>query len=56
MNIAQLWSAITMNAAHALGLKNQGSILPGLTPRFSIFNVDNIDKVTYHWGANYSLN
>jgi len=52
MNIAQLWAAITMNAAHALNFKNQGALVSGLKPRFTIFDVDNIDKVTYHWGVN----
>ncbi len=54
MNIAELWSAITMNAAHALGLNRQGAIVPELRPRFSVFNVDRIDLITYHWGRNFS--
>lgn len=55
MNIAQLWSAITLNAAHALNLKDQGALVPGLRPRFSIFDVSNIDRVTYHWGVNLCI-
>lgn len=52
-NIAELWSAITLNSAHSLGLKNQGAIIPGLSPRFSIFNCDSVDKITYTWGRNF---
>jgi imidazolonepropionase len=56
MNICQLWSAITLNASHALGLRDQGAIVASLRPRFSIFDVSEVDKITYHWGANYSIN
>jgi len=56
MNIAQLFTAITLNAAHALNLKQQGAIIPKLKPRFSIFDTDKIDKITYNWGKNLSLN
>ena len=37
MNLAELWVSITLNAARALGLKNQGAIVPGFAPRFSFF-------------------
>lgn len=52
INQAELWTAITLNAAHAVGLKNQGAIVPGLRPRFSVFNTDSIDRITYNWGKN----
>lgn len=52
MNQAELWCAITLNAAHALGLKKQGAIVEGLKPRFSVFNTDSIDRITYNWGKN----
>ncbi len=55
MNIAELWCAITLNAAHALGLKDQGAIAPGMKARFSIFNTDSIDKITYSWGKNFTF-
>jgi imidazolonepropionase len=55
MNQAELWAAITLNAAHALGLKNQGAIKVGLSPRFSIFNTDSIDRITYNWGKNFAI-
>jgi imidazolonepropionase len=52
MNQAEMWAAITLNASHALGLKNQGAIVKGLKPRFSIFKTDSIDRITYNWGKN----
>ncbi len=52
LNIAELWSAITLNAAHALSLKNQGALVEGLQPKFSIFKCNNIDEITYNWGKN----
>ncbi|MCK5072088.1 MAG: imidazolonepropionase [Bacteriovoracaceae bacterium] len=52
MNISELWASITLNAAHALNMKDQGAITPGLKPRFTIFDVPTIDHVTYHWGRN----
>ena len=39
---------------HALGLKKQGAIVPGLAPRFSFFNVDRVDKISYDWGKNHA--
>lgn len=55
MNVAELWSAITLNAAHALGLKNQGAIVPGLRSRFTVFNTDSIARVSYNWGKNLAI-
>ena len=55
LNQAELWCAITLNAAHALGLKNQGAIVEGLKPRFSIFNTDSVDQITYNWGKNLAI-
>lgn len=55
-NIAEVWSAITLNAAHALGLRNQGAIVHGLGPRFSIFKCSSVDEITYSWGRNFSVN
>ena len=52
MNIGQLWCAITLNAAHALNLKKQGAIIKGLSPRFSFFDCESIDEITYSWGKN----
>lgn len=55
LNIAELWSAITLNAAHALDLKEQGTIQIGMKPRFSIFQCKSIDEITYNWGRNFSV-
>lgn len=54
-NIAQLWSAITLNAAHSLNLKDQGSLVEGLKPRFTLFKTESIDEVNYKWGRNLSV-
>lgn len=56
MNITELFAAITLNAAHSLGLKKQGAIVTGLQPRFSTFQTDRIDNITYNWGRNFSIN
>lgn len=55
-NIAEIWSAITLNAAHALDLREQGAIVENLRPRFSIFKCNSIDEITYSWGRNFSTN
>lgn len=55
MNLCELWAAITLNAASALGLKDQGAIVVGMRPRFSIYEADTLDKITYHWGKNLYL-
>lgn len=55
MNQGELWTAITLNAAHALGLKNQGALVAGLKPRMSFFNTDSIDRITYSWGKNLAI-
>lgn len=52
MNQTEMWAAVTLNAAHALGLTNQGAIIPTLKARFSIFNTNSIDRITYNWGKN----
>ncbi|MCO4793807.1 MAG: imidazolonepropionase [Bacteriovoracaceae bacterium] len=54
-NQTEIWSAITLNAAHALGLKSQGAIIPGLAPRFSVFKVPTVHHITYHWGRNFFI-
>jgi imidazolonepropionase len=52
INQAALWSAITLNAAHALGFNDQGAIVQGLKPIFTFFKSDSIDKITYNWSEN----
>jgi imidazolonepropionase len=51
----ELWCGITLNAAHALGLKNQGVIEVGMKPRFSLFKSESLSHVTYNWGRNFSV-
>jgi imidazolonepropionase len=55
INQAELWVGITLNAAHALGLKSQGAIIAGLKPRFSLFKAPRLSHITYHWGKNLSV-
>lgn len=54
MNSCELWSAITYNAAAALGIKNQGTIIAGMKPRFARFKVPSISEITYGWGKNFA--
>ncbi len=55
LNQAELWTAITLNAAHALGLHSQGAIQAGLNPRFTLFKTETLSQVTYSWGRNLSV-
>lgn len=52
LNQAELWSGITLNAAHALGFQDQGAIVPGMTARFALFQAESLSHITYHWGKN----
>lgn len=54
LNQAELWAGITLNAAHSLKLKNQGVILPGMKPRFSLFKIETLSQITYNWGRNFA--
>lgn len=56
LNQTEAWSAITLNAAHALGLRDQGALVKGNKPRFSIFKTNSIDEITYSWGRNLAVN
>ena len=56
MNIAELLAAITLNSAHALGLRQQGAIVKGLKPRFTIFDAPSVSEVIYNWGNNLAVN
>lgn len=55
LNQAELWAAITYNASHALGLTDQGALVPGLKPRFSFFKIDRLSQITYHWGSHFAV-
>lgn len=52
LNSAELWSAITYNAAAALQLNQQGALISDFKPRFAIFKCQSIDEITYNWGRN----
>jgi imidazolonepropionase len=53
---AELWAGITLNAAAALGINDQGALVPGLKPRFSLFKSESLSHITYNWGKNFSVN
>lgn len=55
MNSTEVWSAITLNAAHALNLKSQGAVIVGMDARFSFFEANTIDNILYSWGRNFSI-
>lgn len=55
LNQAELWAGITLNAASALGLKDQGVIASGLKPRFSLFKTESLSHITYNWGRNFAV-
>ncbi len=52
LNQTELWTSITLNAAKAVGLNNQGAIIPGMKPRFNTFKCNSISEITYNWGKN----
>ena len=52
LNQAELWAALTLNASRALGLDQQGAIVPGLRARFTLFHAPSLSHITYHWGKN----
>lgn len=56
LNQAELWSGITLNAAHALGKFDQGALVVGMRPRFSLFKIKSLSHITYNWGRNFSVN
>jgi imidazolonepropionase len=49
MNRTELIASLTLNASHALGIKNQGVICPGIEAKFSLFNCRNLDELLYFW-------
>src|SRR5690606_6669093 len=48
MNICELWAAITINAASALGFNEPST-------RFSVFKVNTLSEITYSWGRNFAV-
>ena len=56
INQCELWAGITMNAAAALGLLDQGALIKGMLPRFSLFKTDSLSQINYNWGKNFAVN
>ncbi len=56
LNQTELWCGMTMNAAHALGMKDQGAIIPGMKARFALFKSESVSHITYNWGRNLRVN
>lgn len=56
MNQAEILCSITHNAAHSLGMTNQGTLMPGFKPRFSLFKLESLSQLTYSWGRNFAVN
>jgi imidazolonepropionase len=52
INSAEMWSAITMNAASAVGLNDQGALVTGLKGRVAVFKCSQVAEITYNWGRN----
>jgi imidazolonepropionase len=52
LNQAELWAGLTLNAAAALGLRDQGALVPGMKPRFSLFKAPSLSHISYNWGRN----
>jgi imidazolonepropionase len=55
LNQAELWAGITLNAAHALGMNQQGALAVGMKPRFSLFKAPSLSHITYNWGKNLAV-
>ncbi len=55
INQCELWAGITMNAAAALGITNQGALKKGMQARFSLFEAKSLSEITYNWGKNFSV-
>lgn len=55
MNSCELWAAITLNAAAALGKTEQGSLVAGKRARFSAFKCASFDEIFYSWGRNFAI-
>lgn len=55
INQAELWAGITLNASAALGLNNQGAIVPGMDAKFSLFKTESLSHITYNWGRNFAV-
>jgi imidazolonepropionase len=55
LNNAQLWSSITLNAAHALNLSDRGHISIGGKAHFTFFECNNPMDILYDWDENIKI-
>ncbi len=55
MNSCELWASITLNAASALGLRDQGAIVADMKPRFSVFKTESEENIFYSWGHSFAV-
>jgi imidazolonepropionase len=53
LNLCEMWSAITFNAAHALNLFDRGVIKEGFLPLFNLYKIDSIFKISYSWNEDF---
>ena len=53
MNLAEIWSAITLNPASSLGLSNYGYLDQGAASCFSLFKAPQVSDITYFWGRDF---
>lgn len=56
LNQAELWAGMTLNASAGLGLVDQGAIIVGMKPRFTLFKTESLSHITYNWGQNFAVN
>jgi imidazolonepropionase len=56
MNICELWSAITINAANSLGIRDRGYLDINTSPFINIFQCNKIEDISYSWGDNLISN
>ena len=54
-NIAEIWAAITLNAAGALGKFDQGVIDKDMKAKLSVFKTNSLDEIIYSWGRNFAI-
>lgn len=55
MSAEEIWNAVTVNAAHAIGRASQaGSLEIGRSADFVIWDVPNYQYIPYHFGVNHA--
>ncbi|MFD1737269.1 imidazolonepropionase [Bacillus salitolerans] len=55
MSPKEIWNAVTINAAHAIGMESEiGSIQAGKRADIVIWNATNYEYIPYHFGVNHT--